>query len=30
MHGIWGGIAEGERRIIRRKRRIALEGGSVA
>jgi WhiB family redox-sensing transcriptional regulator len=29
-HGIWGGIAEGERRIIRRKRRIVLKGEGVA
>ena len=30
MHGIWGGVAEGERRLIRRKRRITLKGEGIA
>ena len=30
QHGIWGGVAEGERRLIRRKRRITLKGEGIA
>jgi WhiB family redox-sensing transcriptional regulator len=30
IHGIWGGVTEGERRLIRRKRRITLKGEGVA
>jgi hypothetical protein len=29
-HGIWGGVTEGERRLIRRKRRITLKGEGIA
>jgi WhiB family redox-sensing transcriptional regulator len=30
MHGIWGGITEGERRFIRRRLKIIIKGGEVA
>ena len=30
IHGIWGGVTEGERRLIRRKRRITFKGEGVA
>jgi WhiB family redox-sensing transcriptional regulator len=30
VHGIWGGITEGERRFIRRKRRIIVKEDGVA
>ena len=28
--GIWGGLNEGQRRLVRRKRRIALKGEGIA
>jgi WhiB family redox-sensing transcriptional regulator len=30
IHGIWGGITEGERRFIRRKRKIIMKEDEVA